>query len=245
MTTNAPITKLWYMTLKDSSVSPTDPTFTQIWNDVFAWVKQSGSSGPIQLWQNVSLPSSLVLINGWPSSSTRDAAFDSPQEKEFGEKLSKYVESRGYKQLSLAIDTVPLNAPLLSVETFSVAAADSAIFEGKALEAQQHVSDKTKASAVVGGWDVYQETLLQKVKDKTSDVVGEEAKEQGIPRQREWVSITGWADEEQHIESAKEITSQGQFSADGGSGVNMEGAREKVEATKNVFQTVHLKKILG
>lgn len=176
---SGPITKLWYMHMKDSSLSPTDAAFTQLWNDVFAWGKQSGSSGSMQLWQNISLPTSLVLINGWPSSATRDSAFNSPQEQEFGEKLGKHVESRGYKQIEIPVETIPLNAPILSVETFSVAASDSTLFQRKALEAQSNVQDNTKAVAAVGGWDVYSESLKKSVEAKLGAEIGQAAREQG------------------------------------------------------------------
>lgn len=285
----SPITKLWYITLKPTK-NPTDPEFTQVWTDVFAWAKSSGSStmyvtssrpsicpvqptrrsypshdrnyldhsqirqysrslekktntdqGPHrQLWQNISLPTSLVLVNGWPSAAARDAAMHSPEEVNLAEKLTPYIDSRGYKQLEIDISTVPLTAPILSVETFSVAAADSALFERKALQAQTHVDANTQALAAVGSWDVYAEQLKKAVQAKTDDVVGEDAATQGIPPQRSWVSITGWADEETHVESAREMTKE--MSKESGVG---EEAREKVEGTQNVFETVHLKKIMG
>jgi len=53
------------------------------------------------------------------------------------------------------------------------------------------------------------------------------------PKFRTWVSITGWNDEEQHVESAKEVVG------------DLEAPREKVEATKNIYETVHLKKLMG
>jgi len=237
---SGPVTICWYMTLKDQSLSPTDEAFTQLWTDVFAWGKSSGSSGSMQLWQNISLPTSLVLINGWPSAATRDEAFGSVAEKEFGEKLGKFIESRGYKQISLDVSTIPLSAPILSIETFSVAATDSALFERRALSAQSHVAETTKAIAAVGGWDVYAENIKKKVEEKIGAEIGQAAKEQGIPETRTWVSITGWADEETHVESAREMTS-GNAALGGGA----EQAVERVEATPNVFETVHLKKILG
>ncbi len=60
------------------------------------------------------------------------------------------------------------------------------------------------------------------------------------------MSITGWADEETHVESAREMTS-GNAAFGGGSGgaEKAEQAVERVEATQNVFETVHLKKIMG
>jgi len=140
-----------------------------------------------------------------------------------------------------------------------------------ALEAQAHVSEKTKAVAAVGGWDVFNELQQPSATDTaasatagsgaeksnlTGDVLeslGEAGKGAapvtggtaepatsapgaagGLPQYRTWVSITGWQDEEQHVESAKEIT-----------GGQLEAPREKVEATKNIYETVHLKKLLG
>jgi hypothetical protein len=47
------------------------------------------------------------------------------------------------------------------------------------------------------------------------------------------VSITGWNDEEEHVESAKEVVGE------------LEAPREKVEATKNIYETVHLKKLMA
>jgi len=174
------------------------------------------------------------------------------------------------------------------------------------LDAQAHVTEKTKAVAAVGGWDVFHEvqqpgnmhTLTPadtaggtttgtttgttagtsagttsgttagttgvsgaEKSNLTGDVLGSlgEAGEGAVPvtehrepghgtgatghgtgatshvaRNRTWVSITGWQDEEQHVESAKEIT-----------GGQLEAPREKVEATKNVYETMHLKKLLG
>jgi hypothetical protein len=54
-----------------------------------------------------------------------------------------------------------------------------------------------------------------------------------LPKFRTWVSITGWSDEEQHVESAKEVVG------------DLEAPREKVEATKNIYETVHLKKLMA
>ena len=266
------------------SASHSDPAFTELWNEVFAWLKTN--SVEAQLWQNLSIPHSLVLISGWPSHDFRSKSFDSTKEKDFGEKLGKFVDSKNYQELKLDIHSLPLQAPILSIETFNVAGKDAEVFERKVLEAQAHVGEKTKALAAVGGWDVFHEmqqpggistgsvtsaagttgttagTAAGSGAEKsnlTGDVLGslgEAGKGAvpvagggaehvtaatgatgatgGLPHNRTWVSITGWQDEEQHVESAKEIT-----------GGQLEAPREKVEATKNIYETMHLKKLLG
>jgi hypothetical protein len=235
----APVTIIRHMHVKPTSTH-SDPEFTALWKDVFAWLKSN--SVEAQLWQNVSIPQSLVLISGWPSHDFRSKSLDSSKEREYGEKLGKFVDSKNYQELKLDMQTLPLQAPILSIETFNVAAHDTDLFERKALEAQAHVSEKTKAIAAVGGWDVFQEmqqtapappaagtTFITETAESTA--AGTQAGE--LPQFRIWVSITGWADEEQHVESTKEIT-----------GGHLEGPREKVEATKNIYETLHLKKLL-
>jgi len=53
--------------------------------------------------------------------------------------------------------SIPLQAPILSIESFNVATHDGEVFERKVIEAQAHVTEKTKAIAAVGGWDVFEE----------------------------------------------------------------------------------------
>jgi hypothetical protein len=287
----APVTVIRYMHLKPTSTH-SDPEFTALWEDVFAWLKTN--SVEAQLWQNLSIPHSLVLISGWPSHDFRSTSFDSSKEKEYGEKLGKFLDSKNYQELKVDMKTLPLQAPILSIETFNVAAHDAEVFERKALDAQARVSEKTEAIAVVGGWDVFQEMqqpapapastatsaappatstkpttetasstaasapaapeksnltgdVLESLGDAgkgaipvTGDAPGTSSAAApvtgptgGAPEFRVWVSITGWADEEQHVESAKEIT-----------GGQLESPREKVEATKNIYETLHLKKLM-
>src|ERR1700733_1631957 len=163
--TAAPVTILRYMHLKPSA-SHADPEFTTLWKEVFAWLK-TNSVEP-QLWQNLSIPHSLVLISGWPSHDFRSESFDSTKEKEFGEKLGKFLDSKNYQELKLDLHSIPLQAPILSIESFNVAAHDSEVFERKAIEAQEHVSEKTKAIAAVGGWDVFEEMRQQPTTTKTA-----------------------------------------------------------------------------
>lgn len=152
--TAAPVTIIRYMHLKPSA-SHSDPEFTALWKEVFAWLK-TNSVEP-QLWQNLSIPHSLVLISGWPSHNFRSESFDSAKEKEFGEKLGKFLDSKNYQELKLDMHSIPLQAPILSIESFNVAAHDAEVFERKAVEAQAHVTEKTKAITAVGGWDVFEE----------------------------------------------------------------------------------------
>jgi hypothetical protein len=262
-TAPTPVTIIRYMHVKPTSTH-SDPEFTALWKDVFAWLKSN--SVEAQLWQNLSIPHSLVLISGWPSHDHRSKSLDSSKEQEYGEKLGKFLDSKNYQELKLDMQTLPLQAPILSIETFNVAAHDTDIFERKALEAQAHVSEKTKAIAAVGGWDVFQDmqqtstappaagttstaetagstAASEQAAPEKSNVTGEPVPSSatapatgstgGQPKFRIWVSITGWADEEQHVESAKEIT-----------GGPLEGPRDKVEATKNIYETLHLKKLL-
>jgi hypothetical protein len=149
-----PVTIIRYMHLKPSSTHH-DPEFTALWTEVFAWLKTN--SVEAQLWQNLSIPHSLVLISGWPSHNFRSQSFDSSKEKEFGEKLGKFLDSKNYQEIKLDIHSIPLQAPILSIETFSVAAHDTEVFERKAMKAQAHVSETTKAVAAVGGWDIFLE----------------------------------------------------------------------------------------
>lgn len=277
----APVTILRYMHIKPTSTH-SDPEFTALWTEVFAWLKTN--SVDAQLWQNLSIPHSLVLISGWPSHDFRSKSFDLAEEKEFGERLGKFLDSKNYQELKLGMHSLPLQAPILSIETFNVAAHDSEVFERKAVDAQAHVSETTKAIAAVGGWDIFQEmqqpgtasagsappppTSTTSTADTTSsttteqpnlagDVPGSSGKAgqgavpatgaavastaaapatgppSGLAKFRTWVSITGWADEEQHVESAKDIA-----------GGQLEAPREKVEATKNIYETLHLKKLM-
>lgn len=265
---SAPVTILRYMHIKPTSTH-SDPEFTALWKDVFTWLKSN--SVEAQLWQNLSIPHSLVLISGWPSHDFPSKSFDSSKEEEYGEKLGKFLDSKNYQELKLDMQTLPLQAPILSIETFNVAAHDAEIFERKATEAQAHVSEKTKAISAVGGWDVFQEmqqpattstatTTTTTTAPATSTTSATETASSAVastqaapekstltssaatpitgstgapPKFRTWVSITGWADEEQHVDSAKEIT-----------GGQLEAPREKVEATKNIYETLHLKKLM-
>lgn len=163
--TAAPVTIIRYMHLKPSA-SHSDPEFTALWKEVFAWLK-TNSVEP-QLWQNLSIPHSLVLISGWPSHDFRSESFDSTKEKEFGEKLGKFLDSKNYQELKLDMHSIPLQAPILSIESFNVAAHDAEVFERKAKEAQAHVSEMTKAIGAVGGWDVFEEMQRQSTTTKTT-----------------------------------------------------------------------------
>jgi hypothetical protein len=167
--TAAPVTIIRYMHLKPSA-SHSDPEFTALWKDVFAWLK-TNSVEP-QLWQNLSIPHSLVLISGWPSHNFRSASFDSAKEKEFGEKLGKFLDSKNYQELKLDMHSIPLQAPILSIESFNVAAHDAEVFERKAAEAQAHVAEKTKAIAAVGGWDVFEEMQQSTTTSATATAPG-------------------------------------------------------------------------
>jgi hypothetical protein len=194
---SAPITKLQYFHLK-SQDALTSPEF----KDIFT---SAGGSGVHQLWQVISVSSSLVLI----SSSTEN--------KELTDKLSKFVESKGHKEIELDAKTIPLDAPILSIEVFSVAKTDEELFEKKATEAQKHVHENTAAVASVGGWDKH-EGGVTKVAGGLESVT--------------WVSFTGWKDEEQHVESARDMAK------------GAERPRETIEkGSQNVFETVHLKKL--
>ena len=163
--TAAPVTIIRYMHLKPSA-SHSDPEFTALWKEVFAWLK-TNSVEP-QLWQNLSIPHSLVLISGWPSHNFRSESFDSAKEKEFGEKLGKFLDSKNYQELKLDIHSIPLQAPILSIESFNVAAHDGEVFERKVIEAQAHVTENTKAIAAVGGWDVFEEMQQPTTKTETT-----------------------------------------------------------------------------
>jgi len=74
-------------------------------------------------------------------------------------------------------------------------------------------------------------STAKKLPDEATSAIGSATS--GLPKFRTWVSITGWGDEEQHVESAKEVVG------------DLEAPREKVEATKNIYETVHLKKLMG
>jgi len=113
------------------------------------------------------------------------------------------------------MSSIPLSAPTLGVEVFHIAAPDTTLFETKVLSAQQHVAENTKAHKSVGGWDSV-----------------EKPKVEGVPEEKTWVSLTGWESEDHHAESAREVTS------------GHEMPRETVMQTPNVFETVHLRKVL-
>ena len=74
-------------------------------------------------------------------------------------------------------------------------------------------------------------STAKKLSDETTSATGSATS--GLPKFKTWVSITGWNDEEEHVESAKEVVGE------------LEAPREKVEATKNVYETVHLKKLMA
>jgi hypothetical protein len=167
--TAAPVTIVRYMHLKPSA-SHSDPEFTALWKEVFDWLK-TNSVEP-QLWQNLSIPHSLVLISGWPSHNFRSESFDSAKEKEFGEKLGKFLDSKNYQELKLDMHSIPVQAPILSIESFNVAAHDAEVFERKAIEAQAHVTEKTKAIAAVGGWDVFEEMQQSTTTSTTATATG-------------------------------------------------------------------------
>lgn len=123
---------------------------------------------------------------------------------------------------------IPLSAPILSIETFSIAPTDEKLFETKVTEAQRHVAENTKAIASVGGWDVFPELGPEEQKSQAQIDPGK-----GLPKMKQWISFTGWNDEETHVETAKEVVGEKQ------------DMRQKVEAARDVFDTVHVKKVLG
>lgn len=124
------------------------------------------------------------MISGYPSQESTDKA-DGEYVQRYANQMAELVESISMKQLDLdagSISSSLLDAPILEMETLSVAAEDDRAFE--MVERGKEKKAKLVGPAV-GGWDRWPEALRAKR--------GQGA-EMGIDK--DWVRLTGWKNEE-------------------------------------------------
>src|SRR5256885_12487920 len=101
MATN-PMTKLWYMTLKPATNMSMLP-FRQLWTEVLDFV--SGASGPVSsghhLWQDTTSPNILVMLSGYPSYGSNQAADKAYVEKGYLKRRAEFVDHGKLLQIEI------------------------------------------------------------------------------------------------------------------------------------------------
>lgn len=228
------------------SVSVTDEKFRSTWREFLDRASKAAGS-QFQLWQDISIPTHLYLVGGWPDADTHAAHLTSDS-AELLKALAPLIDLRFVRHVNVDQKKVPTDAPILSVESFSVEPNMTEIFTEKAREAEETVSKKTGPYSVAGGFDIREDNRkkfadqYEKVKGAlgsegpklpAEDTVKEGEKPPTLNENFRWVSFSGWKDEDQHVVSAKEIASP------------YEETREKVSLVPNIFETIHMKLLMS
>jgi len=244
----APVTEFAALRLKPS-ITPDNEEFKKLWSSAIE--RTNAESGTkFQLWQDTAIPEHIYLIGGWSSPAEQAKSLKSGVE--IIKSLDPYQTLRFARHIEVDVNEIPRDSPTLSVETFSVAEGDEELFRTKAKEAEKTVSGLKGATSPCGGFDVRPESrekfaaefkaaeeaagFKQGAGEQTQEKAEEaEEKKEGLKQVikiKTWVSFTGWKDTQEHLDSAKEMTK------------GYEEPSKKVQLTPNVFDTVHMKKIL-
>lgn len=225
------------ITLKPN-VSPTSEEFKSTWQKCLdAASKASGTD--FALWQDISIPAHLYYLGGWPSPDEHAAFLE--ESTALFKAAAPLITIRFVRHVAVDLKDVPRDAPVLSVETFSVAKGDEKVFEEKARAAEKTVGDMKNEYRACGGFDVNKDAGGRHAEafEKVKEAIDVEDKPKGGAgagkeevEMKTWVSFSGWKDQDQHVESAKEVTS------------GFEDTTERVRVTPNVFDTVHMKLLM-
>jgi hypothetical protein len=117
-----PMTKLWYMTLKSPTTISSQP-FRHLWTEVLAFCNSASGlalSGH-HLWQSLANPSVLVMLSGYPSQASNQAADKQYVESGFMARMAEFVEHGRLLQVERDVNSLPVDGQVLCVETLSSA----------------------------------------------------------------------------------------------------------------------------
>lgn len=232
------------MALKPS-VSVTSQDFQSTWKNCLDRTSKAAGSA-FQLWQDISIPTYLYFIGTWPDPDAH-AVFLKNESADLLKDLAPLITLRFVRHVSVGEKEVPTEAPILSVESFSVEPNMTEVFTEKARLAEETVSKRTAPYTVAGGFDIREDNkkkfseqyeLVKKAlgSEDPKPSSEEEKKADKAPAGTEnlrWVSFSGWKDEDQHLVSAKEIADP------------FGETRQKVSMVPNIFETYHMKLLLS
>src|SRR6266536_2044235 len=195
------------MALKPT-VSVSDENFQSIWRKALDRTSKAAGS-PFQLWQDVSIPSHIYLIGPWPDPDAHAAYLESDS-TDLLKELAPLIDLRFVRHVQVGEKKVPTNAPILSVESFSVEPNMIEVFAEKARLAEETVSKKTAPYSVAGGFDIRENSKKKFAEQykKVMDALGSEGpklppedykNESGkdaptVTENLRWVSFSGWKD---------------------------------------------------
>ena len=122
-----PMTKLWYMTLKPPTTTSNAP-FRQLWTEVIDFC--TSASGPTSsghtLWQDQASADTLVMISGYPSYESNQAADKAYVENGYASRMAEFVDHGRLLQLDVDVNTLTPaglgpDGEVLYIETVSAA----------------------------------------------------------------------------------------------------------------------------
>ncbi len=129
--TSDPVTKLWYMTLKDST-NADDPDFRQAWTEVldFCNLRTSGEpSSAHELWQHIMFPNCLVMITGYPSRQAVEDADKAYAEKGFLGRTAEFVQHKRLLIIETDVTGLPIDAANVEIDVSSSNVGENAKLE--------------------------------------------------------------------------------------------------------------------
>jgi hypothetical protein len=181
------------------------------------------------------------MIGTWPDPDAHATFLKSDASADLLVKLAPLINRRFVHHVQVGEKKVPIDAPILSVEFFSVETDVVEVFEKKVNEAEKTVSKKTAPYTVAGGFDIRESSKkkfaeqYEKVKEAVGLADGDAmaSSPTAATENLKWVSFSGWKDEEEHLVSVKEIVSP------------YAETRVKVSIVPNVFDTIHMKLIMS
>jgi hypothetical protein len=119
-----PMTKLWYTNLNPPNTIST-PKFRQLWSEVldFCFSASGPTSSGHTLWQDISSQANLVMISGYPSYESNQAADKTYIENGYMRRMAEFLDHRRLLQIDMDVNALmPAglghNGGVLCIETF-------------------------------------------------------------------------------------------------------------------------------
>ena len=126
--TPTPVTKLWYMTLKDSTNSE-HPDFRQAWTEVLDFCNLRTSGEPCsahQLWQHITFPSCVIMITGYASRQAVEDADNAYVKNGFLKRMAQFVEHKRLLVMETDVTALPIDAQYVEIDVSSSHTAKNA-----------------------------------------------------------------------------------------------------------------------
>lgn len=102
-----PMTKLWYTNPKTPYTIST-PQFRRLWTEVldFCFSASGSTSSGHTLWQDISSHDNLVMISGYPSYGSNQAADKAYAEDSYMKRVAEFVEYRRLLQIDMDVNAL-------------------------------------------------------------------------------------------------------------------------------------------